>query len=169
MFLLLPVLMVGVSLARAQDQENKLVDRLLRPDTTLANSAQNKTFTGTGTTAVDKKFVAKSFYAGDEQTAKSFSGGKDFSAKKFEAQKFNRAERAADTKPSFRVAQSGAEFPTQQSALIRTASDEGKVSQTKDYPDNRPFLGQGTRQKILSQENKPLTIDEVRELLNKSK
>ena len=39
----------------------------------------------------------------------------------------------------------------------------------RDYADNRPFLGEGTRQEILSQEDKPLTIDEVRELLNKSR
>jgi len=167
------ILLLGLTawtgLARAQDQENKLVDRLLRPDMTLANSAQNKKFTGTGGTPVDKKFVAKSFYAGDERTTKSFTGEKDFSAKGFETKKFTRAERAANAKSSAELAYADAEFATRKSSLIRTASDEGKVAKTRDYADSRPFLAKGTRQKILSQEDKPLTIDEIRELLNKSK
>ena len=166
-FLLFLGLTACSGLARAQDQENKLVDRLLRPDMTLANSAQNKKFTGTAGTPIDKKFVAKSFYAGDEPTTKSFTGEKDFSAKGFATKKFTRAERAANTRANNEFA--NAEFPTRKSSLIRTASDEGKVAKTHDYADSRPFLAQGTRQRILSQENKPLTIDEIRELLNKSK
>ena len=164
-FFLLLGLMISTGLARAQDQENKLVDRLLRPDMTLTNSAQNKEFTGAGGAPVDKKFVAKSFYAGDERTTKSFTGEKDFFAKGFETKKFARAERAANTK----MANANAEFATRKSSLIRTTSDEGKVAKTRDYADSRPFLAKGTRQKILSQQDKPLTIDEIRELLNKSK
>ncbi len=61
------------------------------------------------------------------------------------------------------------EFVTGKSPLNRTVSDEGKVAGTRGYPDSRPFLATGTRQKILSQEDKALTIDEIRELLNKSK
>ena len=167
------ILLLGLTawagLARAQDQENKLVDRLLRPDMTLANSAQNKKFTGTGGTPVDKKFVAKSFYVGDERTTKSFTGEKDFSAKGFETKKFTRAERAANAQSNAQLPYANAEFATRKSSLIRTASDEGKVAKTRDYADSRPFLAKGTRQKILSQEGKPLTIDEIRELLNKSK
>ena len=153
--------------ARAQDQENKLVDRLLRPDMTLANPAQNKKFTGTGGTPVDKEFVAKSFYAGDERPTKSSSAAKDFSAKGFETKKFTRAEKAVRANAVMPSAK--AEFVTKKSSLIRTASDQDKVAKTREYAESRPFLAQGTRQKILSQENKPLTIEEVRELLNKSK
>lgn len=167
--LLLLGLTAWAGLARAQVQENKLVDRLLRPDMTLANPAQDKKFTGTGGTPVDKKFVAKSFSAGDERTTKSFTGEKDFSAKGFETKKFTRAKRAANAQSNAQLPYANAEFATRKSSLIRTASDEGKVAKTRDYADSRPFLAKGTRQKILSQEDKPLTIDEIRELLNKSK
>jgi hypothetical protein len=136
---------------------------------TLSNPAQNKKFAGTGATAVDKKFVAKNFYTRAEPTPKSFSGGKDYSAKEFETKKFARAEQAAYTRKNAALAQAGTEFASTKSSLIRTASEEGKTAKTREYPDTRPFLVQGTRQKILSQENKPLTIDEVRELLNKNK
>ena len=41
--------------------------------------------------------------------------------------------------------------------------------QVRDFPGTRPFLVQGKSQKALSQQDKPLTIDQVRELLNKNK
>jgi hypothetical protein len=166
-FPLILALTIWTNAVRAQEQEKKLEDRLLRPDMTLANSAQNKKFTGTGVTAADKQFVARSFSAGTERPTKSFSSDTEFSVRDFETRKFARAERAADTKAH--TSSADAEFVTAQSSLIRTAPNEGKMTKTRDYPGSRPFLAKGTRQKILSQQNKPLTIDEVRELLNKSK
>ncbi len=166
-FLSLLCLTIGTASLRAQDQENKLVDRLLKPDMTLANSAQNKQFNGTGTTPVDKKFEPKSFYSGNEKTTKSFSDGRGFSAKGFEAKKLTPAEKAANAngEPTY----AGTKFSTQDSSLVRSSTEDGKVAQTREYAESRPFLAQGTRQKILSQQDKPLTIDEIRELLNKSK
>ncbi|MEO5717849.1 MAG: hypothetical protein ABIR29_04675 [Chthoniobacterales bacterium] len=160
-------LTIGVTGARAQEQENKLVDRLLKPDMTLSNPAQNKQFNGTGTTPLDKKFEAKSFYSGNETRTKSFSSGQGVSVKDFQAAKFTRAEKVA--RASGEPAFAKVKFATGASALVRTASDEGKAAATRDYAESRPFLGEGTRQKILSQQDKPLTIDEIRELLNKSK
>ena len=135
----------------------------------LVNSAQDKKFAGAEVTPVDKKFVAKSSSTVDERTVKSFSSEMDFSAKKFATEKFTRAEQTPNTQAKAKMASANAEFVTKKSFLVQTASDEGKVAATREYTDGRPFTGKGTRQKILSQEDKPLTIDEVRELLNKSK
>jgi hypothetical protein len=153
----------------AQEQERKLADRLLRPTMTLVNSAQDKKFAGADVTAVNKKFVAKSFSIVDERTVRSFSNEKDFSAKRFETEKFARTEQTPRTQAQAKMASANAEFITRKSSLVQAASDEGKVAATRGYTDGRPFIGKGTRQKILSQEDKPLTIDEVRELLNKGK
>jgi hypothetical protein len=165
--LLFLALTIWADSARSQEQEKKLEDRLLRPDMTLANPAQNKTFPGAGVMPADKQFVAKSFDAGSGRPTKSFFDRKEFSVRDFETSKFGRAERVADTRAGPSYANAG--FFTAQSSLIRTAPEGGKSAKTRDYPDSRPFLAQGTRQKILSQQNEPLTIDEVRELLNKSK
>ena len=154
---------------RAQEQERKLADRLLRPNMTLVNSAQDKKFAGADVTPVSKKFVTKSFSTVDERTFKSFSSEKDFSAKGLKMEKFARAEQTPNTQAKTKMGSADAEFVTRMSSQAQTASDEGKVAATRDYTDGRPFIGKGTRQKILSQEDKPLTIDEVRELLNKSK
>jgi hypothetical protein len=153
----------------AQEQERKLADRLLRPNMRLVNSAQDKKFAGADVTPVDKRFVAKSFPTVDERRVKSFSSEKDFSAKKFETEKFVPAEQTPNTRAKAKMAPANAQFVTRKSSLVQTASDEGKVAAIRNYTDDRPFIGRGTRQKNLSQEDRPLTIDEVRELLNKSK
>ena len=136
---------------------------------TLVNSAQDKKFAGADVTPVSKKFVTKSFSTVDERTFKSFSSEKDFSAKGLKMEKFARAEQTPNTQAKTKMASANAEFVTKKSFLVQTASDEGKVAATREYTDGRPSTGKGTRQKILSQGDKPLTIDEVRELLNKSK
>ena len=161
-------LVISAASAFAQQQENKLIDRLLRPDMSLKNSAQDKKFNTVDGTPVDKKFVAKSFYSGDQATMKSFSGEKSFSSKKFRAQKVSWGEVATYFRGATVAPNASTKFATKESSTIRTASESGKVARVRDYPDNRPFLAKGTRQKALSQQDKPLTIEEVRELLNKS-
>lgn len=167
--LLLVSLTICSSAARAQEQENKLMDRLLRPDMSLANSAQDKKFTGTGATSVEKKFLAREFYSGHERTTKSFLDTRHFAARKFEGKKYSRTEKTANAKAT-ELTYAKTKFQTRDSSLVRTSSAEGKVAKTREYAESsRPFLGQGTRQKILSQQDQPLTIEEVRELLNKGK
>ena len=162
--------LTGLSLpVRAQEQESKLADRLLRPDMSLANSAQDKKFTAVGGTSVDKKFVAKSFSTGDEKTQKTFPGTKSFLARVFGTRTFTRAEAAANAKANADIAYANTQFTTKESSLVRSSSDSARVARVREYADQRPFLGKGTRQKILSEQDKPLTIDEVRELLNRSK
>jgi hypothetical protein len=168
-FFLILSLAVCLASTRAQEQENKLADRLLRPDMSLANAAQDKKFTALGGTSIDKKFVAKSFYSGDEKLTKSFWGLKGFFGKEFRTRKFFRAEAAANARSNAKIAYASTQFPTKKISIARSSSEEGKVAKVREYADSRPFLGKGTRQEILSQEDRPLTIDEVRELLNKSK
>jgi len=155
--------------AHAQIQERKMVDRLLEPDMSLANSAQDKKFVAVGGTPVDKKFEATSFSGGHEATTKSFGGSKSFLSKIFGTGKYARAEAAANAKSNAEMAYAKSEFRTHDSALVRQSPDSDKQSKVQEYADQRPFLAKGTRQEILSQQDKPLTIDEIRELLNRNK
>lgn len=155
------------NLAPAQVQEKKLIDRLLRPDMTLANSAQGKRFVAAGGSSVDRKFEARTFDAGDQHRAKLFGGLKDFSARSFRTKKFSHTKAAAEAGAT--AAFANTEFPTKESSLARTSNDASKQVEMRDYPESKPFLAQGTRQKILSEQDRPLTIDEIRELLNKNK
>ena len=135
----------------------------------LANPEQDRKFTSVGGTPVDKKFDAKSFSTGDEKTQKSFLGTKGFFSKVFGTRTFTRAEAAANAKTNADLAYANTQFKTNESSLIRPSPDSAKKARVREYADQRPFLGKGTRQKILSQQDRPLTIDEVRELLNRSK
>lgn len=155
--------------AHAQVQERKLVDRLMEPNMSLANSAQDKKFVAVEGTSIDKKFETNSFSTGHDANTKSFPGSKSFLAKIFGTGKYARAEAAANAKANAESAYANTKFATHDSSLVRQSSDSDKQSKVKDYPDQRPFLGKGTRQEILSQQDRPLTIDEVRELLNRNK
>ena len=50
-----------------------------------------------------------------------------------------------------------------------TTVSRARTTPVRDYAGTRTFLDKGKSQKILSAQSKPLTIEEVRELLNKSK
>jgi len=167
------LMMIGLTifagLLHAQEQEGRLVDRLLRPDLSLVNPQQNKKFVAAEGTSVEKKFEVKSYSATKERPTNSFFGIPDFLARTFGTKKFAQSDSAANAASSTAPTYVHTEAPTKKSALIKKSSQADKVTDTRDYPDNRPFLGKGTRQKILSQQDHPLSIDEVRELLNRDK
>jgi hypothetical protein len=54
------LLVAAASCLRAQDQERKLVDRLLRPDMTLRNTEQKKKFIADGT-SINKRQASAHF------------------------------------------------------------------------------------------------------------
>lgn len=56
-----------------------------------------------------------------------------------------------------------------QTVEVRPATDREKKISGNDFAGNRPFSGQGKSQKALSARKSPLTIEQVRELLNKNK
>src|SRR5207237_6548099 len=60
-------------------------------------------------------------------------------------------------------------YPTQSARGPRDAPQSDKKVASHAYAENRPFLDQGKSQKSLNRQNAPLTIDQVRELLNKNK
>lgn len=112
--------------ARAQQQENKLVDRLLRPDTTLSNPAQNKKFNAVEGTSIDRKFEAKQFYAGTTRPTKSFWGAKSYPSKNFGTARYARAESVASGQAGAKFAKANARFETNKSSLVHSSSFAGK-------------------------------------------
>src|SRR5262245_37453796 len=149
--LLLFALTICPSHAWAQNQERKLIDRLLRPDMTLINPAQDKQFVGAGGTVANKKFAAKSFYSGYALATMNFTGRKDFAASQFNAKTLSNIERAGESDRQADCAT--LEVPlTKASSFNRTASDETKRVATRSYLGSHAFRGKGTRQEILRQQ-----------------
>jgi hypothetical protein len=161
-------LLTALSCLRAQDQERKLVDRLLRPDMTLQSSEQKKKFVADGT-SINKKARVGAFYVEKKSKSKTFSGTRELSTQQFNSRPFHGSRSAFENSPQQAVANSRLAYPTQSARGPRDASQSDKNVASHAYAENRPFLDQGKSQKSLNRQNAPLTIDQVRELLNKNK
>jgi hypothetical protein len=153
---------------RGQDQEKKLLDRLLKPDMALQNDAQNKKFTGDGSVSINKRASVGAFYVHQKPSSKNYSGTRDFSTTQFYSQTY-RGGRTAYVSSQQTLANSKATYANQTARGVRDAPQSGKKVASRAYAGNRPFLNEGTNQKSLNRQNEPLTIEQVRELLNKNK
>jgi hypothetical protein len=161
-------LAAGLTTVRAQEQERRLVDRLLRPDMTLANSAQNKKFIAKGKT-IEKPATVQSFYVSRKPQTKQFTELREYSATEFAAHHFRDGEMTSTIEMrAQRVKQFSVNDGTG-ALVVRDVSDGEKTIASSDFAGSRRFSDKGKSQKFLSQHNKPLTIEQVRELLNKNK
>ena len=162
------LLTAAVCCVHAQDQEKKLLDRLLKPDMALQNDAQNKKFGGDGSASINKRAHIGSFYVHQKPSSKNYSGTRDFSTTQFYSQTY-RDGRTYDVSSQQTLANSKAAYGSQTSRGVRDAPQSGKKVASRAYAGNRPFLNEGTNQKSLNRKSEPLTIEQVRELLNKNK
>jgi hypothetical protein len=163
------VLLAALSCVRGQDQEHRLVDRLLKPDMSLQNPAQNKKFMAAKGASIDKHAVTSTFYLEKKSNSKRFSGARDFSAWQFNARSFHAGDNAANFSLQKQITDSNRSFSTQTARNLRHAQEAGRTVDALIFTGNRPFLDQGKSQKALGRQNPPLTIEQVRELLNKNK
>ena len=153
----------------AQDQEKKLVDRLLKPDMALQNDAQNKKFGGDGSASINKHANVGTFFVHQKPSSKNYSGARDFSTTQFYSQTYRGGRTAYEVPSQQTLAKSKAMYGSQTAQGVRDAPQSGKKVSSRAYAGNRPFLNEGTNQKSLNRHTEPLTIEQVRELLNKNK
>jgi hypothetical protein len=158
----------ALSSVRGQDQERKLVDRLLKPDMTLQNDAQHKKFVADGS-SINKRATVGTFYLQKKSNQKSFSGTGQFSTQEFNSQSFHSKRSAFNVTSQQATGNSRSAYANKSAGGVRDASQSGKKVPVRAYAENRPFLDEGKSQKSLNRQNAPLTIEQVRELLNKNK
>lgn len=156
-------------IARAQTQEKKLVDRLLEPDMSLQNNAQNKKFTVSGSTPTTRQAPTKSYYVAERPQEKKFQGTRNFFTKIFATRRSRYNDRHANLQTRGRIATPQIPASVSAYAAAKSALATNQTYAVSEFPGTRPFLVQGKSQKALSQQDRPLSIDEVRELLNKNK
>lgn len=161
------ILLLFLSRLNAQEQERKLIDRLLKPDLTLQNRAQNKKF-AIKSTLGDRPLKPKAFFWQHKSNPKTFSDTRSFSTRSFRTSSFKNNHKTAASLPAEAVNKSDFAFETQTVEVRPTAESEKKIS-GNDFTGNRPFVAQGKSQKALSVRKPPLTIEQVRELLNKNR
>ena len=156
------------SLVEAQEQERKLVDRLLSPDTELANPAQNKKFSA-DRKSTDKPANVGTFYFKQNTRPTNFSGTRDFPAGQFHSPRRTTLARSANTSSGIEIQNARRTIEQPAARGVRETREAGKSVAVQNYGRERPFLERGKSQKSLDRHNEPMTIDEVRELLNKNK
>jgi hypothetical protein len=151
----------------AQDQERSLIDRLLRPNMDLQNRAQGKAFTA------NTKVVAAHGNTATlvlEPTAKEKTFGDTRAAV---TKEYRPGSVQTDSQRRFLVQTRNAHAPTQLAVSsaggLHAAYDAKLEVSGRSFADDRPFREEGKSQKSLDRQNPPLTIDQVRELLNKNK
>ena len=152
----------------AQDQERKLIDRLLRPDMELKNDAQNKKFIA-DRTSVQKQVNVGTFYVEQKSKPKAFIGTRELSAPKYGTTHFASEGRQANPTSPNEIPSAQQQIPPKSTTDSHTVHDATRSARGGAFAGERPFLDQGKSQKSLNQKNEPLTIDEIRELLNKNK
>lgn len=162
-------LLVSVCPAVAQKQETKLVDRLLRPNMALSNSAQNKKFVANNAGAFDRRVPSRNFYSPQKSLTKTFPGERTFTPRQFAARHFRMGDSAASLATRMELTKEDQVVRTPPAPGLRAAPESTAVSEVREFAGNRPFLGRGKSQKALKAYDRPLTIEQVRELLNKSK
>ena len=161
---------IGIATALGQQQERRLMDRLLKPDTSLANPAQNKKFVGKRVASFDKTAATGNFNFQQKAVAKTFPEEHNLTPRQFGARHFRAADSSAYISSRSQLTKNDTVIATPAAtAGTRVAPESNETTAVREYAGNRPFLGKGKSQKALQTQNKPLTIEQVRELLNKSK
>ena len=161
------LLLLTVCPARAQDQERKLIDRIMKPDMKLQNDAQNKKFKS-DKTSVDKHATVGTYYLEQKPTSKKFSNTRNASTTSFDSRSFNAGNKTNAQQLSQQQAATTV-YSTNSANGIAGVRDQNKTDSGHAYSGNRAFDDRGKSQKSLNRKNRPMTIDEVRELLNKNK
>jgi hypothetical protein len=162
--------LLAASVAFAQQPEGNLIDRLLRPNLALANPAQDKKFHGAQTTQFDKAVPAQSFNQIRSTAPKPWTGERVVTPQQFAARHFRAGDSPANISSRSQLTKSDTVIATPAArAATRVAPESTETNATREYAGTRPFLGKGKSQNALHSQDKPLTIEQVRELLNKSK
>ncbi len=76
---------------------------------------------------------------------------------------------AADTSAARTALAAQKTATSRQYVDVRSSPDSWKTNAVRNYAEARPFAGEGRSQSQLKKQDRPLTLEEVRELLNKNK
>jgi len=168
LLLVLPLIGFWAIAVKAQKEDRTLFDRLLKPDTTLQNAAEQKRFV-TSDKTIDKKITTRVFQPAGNSLSREFPGAREISARELQMPRFrdgskrvNNIDNTDAASPDLAVAQT-------KTLALRNAAGNNRQIAPMEFAGSRPFLIQGKSQRAASEREGPLTVEQVRELLNKNK
>ena len=135
---------------------------------TLGNSAQNKKFNA-DRVSINKQATVGTFHVQEKTNSKTFSGAREFSTRQLNSQSFRGSRSASGISSQQAIGNPRSAYGARTARGVRDAPESDKKVASRSYAENRPFLDQGKSQKSLNRQNAPMTIEQVRELLNKNK
>jgi hypothetical protein len=155
-----------VSASWAQQQEPSLVDRLLRPNMELQNNAQGKKFVA-GSAVIEHRGSVGTFLLRPNRAEKSFVNTHALTTTEYPSRSVGTEPRISSTQN--RTANIPEPVGTSSVRDIHSANNPHNVTASRIFVDQHQFRDQGKSQKSLDRQNPPMTIDQVRDLLNKNK
>jgi len=155
-----------VSASWAQQQEPSLVDRLLRPNLELQNGAQSKKFVASSP-VVEHRGSVGTFLLQPNRVEKSFVNTHALTTKEYPSRSVGTEPKISSTEN--RTANIREPVGTSSVRDIHSANNPHNVTASPTFADQHQFRDQGKSQKSLDRQNPPMTIDQVRDLLNKNK
>ena len=155
-----------VSASWAQQQEPSLVDRLLRPNLELHNHAQGKKFVASSA-VVEHRGSVGTFLLQPNRAEKSFVNTDALTTKEYPSRSVGTELKISSTQN--RTANIPEPIGTSSVRDIHSANNPHNVTASRIFADQHQFREQGKSQKSLDRQNPPMTIDQVRDLLNKNK
>ncbi len=187
LFLQILWLVCAVTPAFAQQQERKLLDRLLRPDETLEFDLRKSSTIGNRGYATGSARV-KEFSYTQKTEPKSFRTRDFHGTKSAWMGDFKYSTKEANSRGKYEIPNVGKAADTK-TMRVKAAAESDKTMATRELPEaNREYRGSLIRprsQDRLTQQGpaaqgdrtigwqggslKPMTIDDIRELLNKNK
>jgi hypothetical protein len=186
---LLPALLLfllTLASARAQQQERKLIDRIMKPDQTLEYDVRQSSFSSSHTISPPTAHVEKTFSYDQHVLAKPFDAKTFSGAKTAWFGNFHFATNEARTKGKFEIPNATKKADTK-TVPVSAARESSKTMDTHAFAaGSKSYFSRGRSQDRFDKEGpaatastarplgysgelKPLTIDDIRELLNKNK
>jgi hypothetical protein len=156
-----------VSTGFTQQQERTLIDRLLRPDMELQNKAQSKKF-ATNSTVIENRGTVGTFVLEPARQQKPVAETRTIVTTEYRARSFQ-SNSSVSSSVQNRDADLSGQLTTLSTRDIHETHDSHLKVADRSFAGEREFREQGKSQKSLDRQNPPLTIDQVRELLNRNK
>ena len=132
----------------------------------LQNNAQGKKFSA-NSAVIERRGTVGTFFPQPTRHEKSFADMRVLAAPKYPSRSFHEAAAAASLQD--RNVNAPAKVSTMSVRGVHDAHDAHSAINSRSFADQRPFQEKGKSQKSLDRRNPPLTIEQVRDLLNKNK
>lgn len=160
-------LIFSVATVCGQEQERTLIDRLLRPNMELKNRQYGKAFRADSKVTTHSG-APKPFVLDSARKEKTFVDTHPARTKEYRSRS-NRSDAEQKSFAGTRKINVPAQITSSSVPDVHPAYDANLNVAGRRFADGRSFRDQGKSQKSLDHQNPPLTIDQVRELLNKNK